>query len=199
MWPGCSTSAAPTSLIRRCRWLSPSCRSRSVRRSVRLWAQAVAEAARLSRAARRRRRTGPPDRRSPGARGAGKAPRVRSGHRARPPDPGAAGGGRRGGPRRRSDHADEGAKNRIELEGARAAQLRDGAAIARFLAWIDREAPTGGLSEIIATRALETFRRETGKLKDISFPTIAGAGPNSAIPHYRVSEATNCRSRAAFS
>ncbi len=83
------------------------------------------------------------------------------------------------------------AKNRIELEGARAAQLRDGAAIARFLAWFDREAPTGGLSEIIATRALETFRRETGKLKDISFPTIAGAGPNSAIPHYRVSEATN--------
>ena len=83
------------------------------------------------------------------------------------------------------------AKNRIELEGARAAQLRDGAAMARFLAWFDREAPTGGLSEIIATRALETFRRETGKLKDISFPTIAGAGPNAAIPHYRVSEATN--------
>jgi len=85
------------------------------------------------------------------------------------------------------------AKNRTELEGARAAQLRDGAAVTRFLAWFDREAPKGGLTEIAAAQALETFRRETGKLKDISFPTIAGAGPNSAIPHYRVSEATNLR------
>ena len=82
------------------------------------------------------------------------------------------------------------AKNRIELEGARAAQLRDGVAIARFLAWFDREAPKGKLTEIVAAQALETFRRETGKLKDISFPSISAAGPNSAIPHYRVSEAT---------
>jgi Xaa-Pro aminopeptidase len=83
------------------------------------------------------------------------------------------------------------AKNRVELEGARAAQLRDGVAVARFLAWFDREAPKGKLTEIVAAQALETFRRETGKLKEISFPSIAGAGPNSAIPHYRVSEATN--------
>jgi Xaa-Pro aminopeptidase len=85
------------------------------------------------------------------------------------------------------------AKNGAELEGARAAQLRDGAAVARFLAWFDREAPKGKLTEIVAAQALETFRRETGRLKEISFPTIAGAGPNSAIPHYRVSEATNLR------
>jgi Xaa-Pro aminopeptidase len=83
------------------------------------------------------------------------------------------------------------AKNRIELEGARAAQTRDGAVIARFLAWLDREAPKGRLTEIVAAQALETFRRETGKLKDISFPSISAAGPNSAIPHYRVSEASN--------
>jgi len=83
------------------------------------------------------------------------------------------------------------AKNRVELEGARAAQLRDGAAMARFLAWFDREAPKGKLTEIIAAEALETFRRETGRLKDISFPSISAAGPNSAIPHYRVSEASN--------
>jgi Xaa-Pro aminopeptidase len=83
------------------------------------------------------------------------------------------------------------AKNAAELDGARAAQTRDGAAMARFLAWFDREAPKGALTEIAAVEALETFRRETGRLKDISFPTIAGAGPNAAIPHYRVSEATN--------
>jgi Xaa-Pro aminopeptidase len=83
------------------------------------------------------------------------------------------------------------AKNRVELEGARAAQLRDGVAITRFLAWFDGEAPKGKLTEIAAAQALETFRRETGKLKDISFPSISAAGPNSAIPHYRVSEASN--------
>ncbi len=84
-------------------------------------------------------------------------------------------------------------KNKAELAGARAAHLRDGAAMARFLCWFDREAPKGKLSEIAAAEALETFRRETGALKDISFPTIAAAGPHAAIPHYCVSEASNLR------
>jgi Xaa-Pro aminopeptidase len=82
-------------------------------------------------------------------------------------------------------------KNEIEIAGMRAAHLRDGAALTRYLAWLDREAPGGRISEIDAVAALETFRRETGKLKEISFPTISGAGPNGAIVHYRVTEATN--------
>jgi len=82
-------------------------------------------------------------------------------------------------------------KNATEIAGARAAQARDGAAMARFLAWFDREAPHGHLTEIAAVEALETFRRESGLLKDISFPTIAGAGPNGAIVHYRVTQRTN--------
>src|SRR5207253_2718268 len=41
--------------------------------------------------------------------------------------------------------------------------------------------------------ALETFRRDTGALKDVSFPTIAGTGPNGAIVHYRVTRKTNRR------
>jgi Xaa-Pro aminopeptidase len=82
-------------------------------------------------------------------------------------------------------------KNPVELAGARAAHERDGAAMARFLAWFAREAPRGRLTEIDAVKALETFRRESPALKDLSFPTIAGAGPNSAIPHYRVSESSN--------
>ncbi len=83
------------------------------------------------------------------------------------------------------------AKNKAELGGARAAHERDGAALARFLAWFDAEAPRGRLTEIDAVEALELFRRETGALKDISFPTIAAAGPNSAMPHYRVGVASN--------
>jgi len=82
-------------------------------------------------------------------------------------------------------------KNVAEIAGARAAQLRDGTAVARFLAWFDREAPRGMLTEIGAVEALESFRRDTGLLKDISFPTIAGAGPDGAIVHYRVTHRTN--------
>ncbi|HRF09401.1 MAG TPA: aminopeptidase P family protein [Xanthobacteraceae bacterium] len=82
-------------------------------------------------------------------------------------------------------------KNETEIAGMRAAHLRDGAALTRYLAWLDREAPGGNISEIDAVAALETFRRETGVLKDVSFPTISGAGPNGAIVHYRVTEATN--------
>jgi len=82
-------------------------------------------------------------------------------------------------------------KNHVEIAGARAAHRRDGAALARFLAWLAREAPKGKLTEIDAVEALEGFRRENGLLKDISFPTIAGAGPNGAIVHYRVTRATN--------
>ena len=84
-------------------------------------------------------------------------------------------------------------KNAAEIAGARAAQLRDGVAVTRFLAWFDREAPHGKLSEIDAVEALESFRRDTGVLKDVSFPTIAGAGPDGAIVHYRVSRNSNRR------
>jgi Xaa-Pro aminopeptidase len=82
-------------------------------------------------------------------------------------------------------------KNEIEIAGGRAAHIRDGAAVTRFLAWFDREAPRGKLTEIDAVAALESFRRDTGLLKDISFPTIAGAGPDGAIVHYRVTSRSN--------
>jgi Xaa-Pro aminopeptidase len=85
------------------------------------------------------------------------------------------------------------AKNATEIEGTRRAHRRDAVALARFLAFIDREAPTGRLTEIDAVEALETFRRETGALKDVSFPTIAGTGPNGAIVHYRVTRKSNRR------
>src|SRR5262249_53995277 len=84
-------------------------------------------------------------------------------------------------------------KNETEIGGMRAAHKRDGAALVCFLAWLDREAPGGKLTEIDAVKALETFRRKTGQLKDISFPTIAGAGPNGAIVHYRVNDKSNRR------
>lgn len=84
-------------------------------------------------------------------------------------------------------------KNAAEIDGMREAHKLDGVALARFLGWFDREAPKGELTEIDIATALEAFRREEPSCVDASFDTIAGAGPNGAIVHYRVNEATNRR------
>ncbi len=82
-------------------------------------------------------------------------------------------------------------KNDAEVAGTRAAHIRDGQALSRFLAWLDQEAPTGKVTEISAAKQLEQFRQETGVLKEVSFDTISGAGPNGAIVHYRVTTDTD--------
>ena len=81
-------------------------------------------------------------------------------------------------------------KTEAELAATREAHLRDGAAMARFLRWLDEARPAGA-TEIDVVVALEGFRRETNALRDVAFETIAGSGPNGAIVHYRVDEATN--------
>ncbi|MCK0149362.1 aminopeptidase P family protein [Marivita sp. S6314] len=81
-------------------------------------------------------------------------------------------------------------KTAAELQGAREAHLRDGAAMARFLHWLDTQTP-GTFSEIDVVTKLEAERTATNALRDISFDTISGAGPNGAIVHYRVTEKTN--------
>ena len=82
-------------------------------------------------------------------------------------------------------------KTEAELAGARAAHLRDGAAMVRFLHWLSEQPTDGSLTEIDVVVALEGFRRATNALRDISFETICGAGPNGAIVHYRVTTETN--------
>jgi Xaa-Pro aminopeptidase len=82
-------------------------------------------------------------------------------------------------------------KNPVEIAGQKAAQTRDGAVIARFLHWIDQEAPKGDVDELKASDKLEGLRRENPELRDLSFDSISGAGPNGAIVHYRSSEKTN--------
>jgi Xaa-Pro aminopeptidase len=84
-------------------------------------------------------------------------------------------------------------KNAAEQAGHRAAQVRDGAAVARFLHWLAEQGPSGTIDEIAAAEQLHQFRCETGDLRDLSFDTISGAGSNGAIVHYRVSEETNRR------
>ncbi len=81
-------------------------------------------------------------------------------------------------------------KNSAELDGTRAAHIRDGAAVTRFLHWIASKAQDGSVDEIAAASKLESFRSATGKLVDLSFDTISGAGANGAVVHYKVSTAT---------
>jgi Xaa-Pro aminopeptidase len=81
-------------------------------------------------------------------------------------------------------------KNDVELAGIRAAHLRDGAAVSRFLGWLARESTGGKLREIEVSDRLQALREETGRLRDLSFDTISGAGPNGAIVHYHASKAS---------
>ena len=82
-------------------------------------------------------------------------------------------------------------KNSVEIAGQKSAQYRDGAAISRFLRWVETEAPKGHVDELKASDYLEALRREDPELRDLSFDSISGAGPNGAIVHYRSSEKTN--------
>jgi Xaa-Pro aminopeptidase len=85
------------------------------------------------------------------------------------------------------------AKNPVEIEGSRAAHLRDATAVARFLYWMATDAQINPPDELEVVTKLEGFREATGVLKDLSFDTISGAGPNGAIVHYRASRKTNRR------
>ena len=82
-------------------------------------------------------------------------------------------------------------KNPVEIAGHRAASARDGAALARFLRWVELEAPKGGQDELSAAAKLLEFRQAGGLLKDISFETISATGPHGAIPHYKVDAESN--------
>ena len=82
-------------------------------------------------------------------------------------------------------------KNPAEIAGHRAASRRDGAALCRFLRWVEETAPAGGETELSAAARLLGFRREGGLHRDSSFATIAATGPHGALPHYHVTEASN--------
>ena len=79
-------------------------------------------------------------------------------------------------------------KNPAELDGTRAAHVRDGRALVRFLAWLDQATPSGEITELQASRRLYDLRAQDNSFRGVSFDSIAGAGPNGAIVHYRVDE-----------
>ena len=82
-------------------------------------------------------------------------------------------------------------KNPAEVAGHRAASIRDGAAMVKFLRWVESECPKGGQTELSAAAQLLAYREATGLLKDISFSTISATGAHGASPHYHVTEESN--------
>ena len=87
-------------------------------------------------------------------------------------------------------------KNPAEIAGHRAASLRDGAALTRFLRWAAETLPGGGETELSAAARLHAFRQETGVLRDLSFDAISATGAHGAIPHYHVDARSDLRIEA---
>jgi Xaa-Pro aminopeptidase len=81
-------------------------------------------------------------------------------------------------------------KNSTEQNGMRAAHRRDGAAVTRALTWL-KTAPHPITERDIENQFLAQRQKEA-LFHDLSFPTIAGAGPNGAIIHYRATD-QSCR------
>jgi|GEM_PF-15706 len=82
-------------------------------------------------------------------------------------------------------------KNMTELEGMRACHRRDGAAMARFLCWLEQAVPAGGITELSAEEKLLEFRSGNHLFRGPSFATIAASGAHGAIVHYRATQVTN--------
>lgn len=75
-------------------------------------------------------------------------------------------------------------KNKVEQEGFRAAMLRDGIAMVKFLAWLNPAMEAGNQTEISLDERLTALRAEQPKFKGISFDTIVGYEAHGAIVHY---------------
>lgn len=79
-------------------------------------------------------------------------------------------------------------KNEVEVQGFNNALQRDGAALIKFLMWLEKAVPTGEVTEISIPKKLVEYRSQQANFVGESFDTISGYGPNGAIVHYHVSE-----------
>ncbi|MBW4728343.1 aminopeptidase P family protein [Prevotella melaninogenica] len=82
-------------------------------------------------------------------------------------------------------------KNKVEQDGFRAAMLRDGVAVVKFLAWLKSAVEAGGQTEISLDERLTALRAEQPKFKGISFDTIVGYEAHGAIVHYEATPETD--------
>ncbi|KAK6178613.1 hypothetical protein SNE40_013364 [Patella caerulea] len=79
-------------------------------------------------------------------------------------------------------------KNKTEIEGMKNAQIKDAVALCEFFCWLEKQVPSGDITEITAANRLEQFRREQADFVSLSFDTISSSGSNGAIIHYKPTE-----------
>jgi Xaa-Pro aminopeptidase len=81
-------------------------------------------------------------------------------------------------------------KTAAEQDSIRKTHITDGAALVKFLHWLDTEG-IKGTDEMAVAEKLEAFRAQDKNFRGPSFDTIAGFGPHGAIVHYRATEESN--------
>ena len=82
-------------------------------------------------------------------------------------------------------------KNKTEINNMIEAHIIDGVALTKFIYWI-KNINKKKITEVYAQNKLEKFRKLNKKYLYPSFDTIAGAGKNGAIVHYRAKK-DSCR------
>lgn len=82
-------------------------------------------------------------------------------------------------------------KNETEINGFRAAMLRDGVAMVKFLKWLKPAVEAGGQTEMSLDRKLTALRAEQPLSRDISFDSIFGYEHHGAIVHYEATPETD--------
>ena len=82
-------------------------------------------------------------------------------------------------------------KNKIEIKNSIKSHIYDGAALTKFIFWLKNNFKEKKISEISAQEKLLKFRKKNKSFYNLSFPTISGTGPNSAIIHYKADKKSN--------
>ena len=82
-------------------------------------------------------------------------------------------------------------KNNTEIDNTIRSHVIDGVALTKFIYWI-KKVNKKKITEVDAQIKLEKFRKKNNRYLYPSFETIAGAGENGAIVHYRAKK-NSCR------
>lgn len=83
-------------------------------------------------------------------------------------------------------------KNRVEIEGMKIANIKDGIAIMEYFVWLKKQiAEKKKVTEITGAEKLREFKSKQANYVSLSFGTISGFGANGAIIHYRADQHTD--------
>lgn len=86
-------------------------------------------------------------------------------------------------------------KTPTEMENMRAAHVKDGVAVTRFLHWLKTSVGEESVTEMAAAEKLQTFRAQMEGYLEPSFESIIAYGPHGAIVHYAPTKQTDVEMR----